>query len=151
MASATEIVLPIGNQKHDPAWKHCLMIRSSGRTKLKCMYCMKQFLGGGIHRIKEHLARHKGNASCCPKVPLEVQQAMQQSLDGAAVRKRRKIKLTEDVRKLNTADLTTSTSDMDPCAAANVALQIVPLNDMLDIGAVQLDAKEEGQLLSPLQ
>ncbi|PKA63141.1 hypothetical protein AXF42_Ash007937 [Apostasia shenzhenica] len=141
MASATEIVLPIGNQKHDPAWKHCLMIRSAGRTKLKCMYCMKLFLGGGIHRIKEHLARHKGNASCCPKVPLEVQQAMQQSLDGASVRKKRKIKLTDDVRKLNPSEVVSAAGDIDPTGSAS--LQIIPLNDMLDFTAVQIEAKEE--------
>ncbi|XP_020571096.1 uncharacterized protein LOC110018198 isoform X2 [Phalaenopsis equestris] len=116
MMTTSEIVLPIGNQKHDPAWKHCLMIRSNGRTKLKCIYCMKLFLGGGIHRIKEHLARHKGNAACCPKVPLEVQHAMQHSLDGAAIRKKRKIKLADE---------------------------IVPLNEMLDLGTVQMEAKED--------
>ncbi|XP_072995837.1 uncharacterized protein [Typha latifolia] len=138
MASPSEIVLPIGTQKHDPAWKHCLMIRSGGRTKLKCMYCLKLFLGGGIHRIKEHLARHKGNASCCSKVPPEVQMAMQQSLEGAAVRKKKKLKLAEEMKKLNPCTSQTEGLELDG------ALQMIPFNEMLDLGAVQVEVKEEG-------
>ncbi|XP_020571093.1 uncharacterized protein LOC110018198 isoform X1 [Phalaenopsis equestris] len=141
MMTTSEIVLPIGNQKHDPAWKHCLMIRSNGRTKLKCIYCMKLFLGGGIHRIKEHLARHKGNAACCPKVPLEVQHAMQHSLDGAAIRKKRKIKLADEVGHLNPTEISAAACDIDH--SANSGLQIVPLNEMLDLGTVQMEAKED--------
>ncbi|XP_038980983.1 uncharacterized protein LOC103704145 [Phoenix dactylifera] len=139
MASASEIILPIGTQKHDPAWKHCLMIRSGGRTKLKCMYCMKPFQGGGIHRIKEHLARHKGNASCCPKVPPEVQVAMQQSLEGAAVRKKKKLKLPEEVKKVNSSN---NQAEGDQVEAA---LQMIPVPEMLgDIAPVQVEVREEG-------
>ncbi|KAJ6838024.1 uncharacterized protein M6B38_322285 [Iris pallida] len=137
MASASEVILPIGTQKHDPAWKHCLMVRSGGRTKLKCKYCTKDFLGGGIHRIKEHLARHKGNASCCPRVPPEVQQAMQQSLDGAAVRKRKKQKLVEEVKRLNP-------NQSSEEAAGPLELVPVQGGGALDAGAVQVEVKEEG-------
>lgn len=107
---------------------------------LKCMYCQKKFLGGGIHRIKEHLARHKGNASCCPKVPMEVQQAMQQSLDGAAVRKKKKLKLAEEVKKLNPAQLETG-------EAEGQSVHLLP--DMFDPGAVQMDVKEEMEAKAP--
>lgn len=108
---------------------------------LKCMYCQKKFLGGGIHRIKEHLARHKGNASCCPKVPMEVQQAMQRSLDGAAVRKKKKMKLAEEVKKLNPNML----------EAGEVDGQMVHLQlpDMFDPVAIQVDVKEEAVTKAP--
>ncbi|XP_008778107.4 uncharacterized protein LOC103697942 [Phoenix dactylifera] len=139
MASEAEIILPIGTQKHDPAWKHCLMIRSGDRTKLKCMYCMKPFSGGGIHRIKEHLARHKGNASCCPRVPPEVQVAMQQSLEGAAVRKNKKVKLAEEANKV------CSSSNQAEGGQADVGLQMIPLPEMLhDIPPLQVEVREEG-------
>ncbi|XP_010906592.1 uncharacterized protein [Elaeis guineensis] len=139
MASEAEIILPIGTQKHDPAWKHCLMIRSGGRTKLKCMYCMKLFLGGGIHRIKEHLARHKGNASCCPRVPPEVQVAMQQSLDGAGVRKKKKHKLSEEVKKVSLS------SNQGEGGPVDAGLQMMPLPEMLhDIPPLQVEVREEG-------
>ncbi|CAL9134864.1 unnamed protein product [Musa textilis] len=136
MASTSEIILPIGTQKHDPAWKHCLMIRSAGRTKLKCMYCMKLFLGGGIHRIKEHLARHKGNASCCPKVPPEVQVAMQQSLDGSAARRKKKLKHADEVSRAD--PIQADGGDVD------AGLQLIQLPEMIDTGAVQVEVKEEG-------
>ncbi|KAJ8458265.1 hypothetical protein OPV22_031191 [Ensete ventricosum] len=136
MASTSEIILPIGTQKHDPAWKHCLMVRGAGRTKLRCVYCMKQFLGGGIHRIKEHLARHKGNASCCPKVPLEVQVAMQQSLEGSAARRKKKLKLAEEVSKPD--PIQADGGDVDS------GLQLIQLPEMVDTGAVQVEVKEEG-------
>ncbi|XP_020244128.1 uncharacterized protein LOC109822351 [Asparagus officinalis] len=139
MASSSEIVLPIGTQKHDPAWKHCLMIRAGGRTMLKCMYCQKKFLGGGIHRIKEHLARHKGNASCCPKVPIEVQQAMQQSLDGSAVRKKRKMKLVEEVRRLNPNQLDSGEVDGQ--------LGQLQVYDVFD--TVQAEVKEDALVKPP--
>lgn len=141
MASTSEVILPIGTQKHDPAWKHCLMIRSGGRTKLKCVYCMKLFLGGGIHRIKEHLAKQKGNASRCPKVPPEVQNAMQDSLDGAAVRKKKKLKLAEEVTRVGPANHLSDGNAMDA-----TGIPIVSLPDMLDSGTIEVEIKEEGVL-----
>ncbi|CAM0877446.1 unnamed protein product [Alopecurus aequalis] len=85
-----EEIVPIGAQKHDPAWKHCLMVRAAGRVRLKCAYCGKHFLGGGIHRFKEHLARRPGNACCCPSVPQDVEAVMHRSLEEVAAKKLRK-------------------------------------------------------------
>lgn len=131
MESNSEIIIPIGAQKHDPAWKHCLMISSDGRTMLKCMYCHKKFLGGGIHRIKEHLARQKGNASCCSKVPVEVQHSMQQSLDSVTIRKEKKQKLTEEIDKLNTHHMTLD------------EVQGLQLHTMFDQELIQMEARDE--------
>ncbi|GFZ14934.1 HAT transposon superfamily [Actinidia rufa] len=62
MASGFEPV-PLTSQKHDPAWKHCQMFKNGDRVQLKCLYCGKIFKGGGIHRIKEHLAGQKDELS----------------------------------------------------------------------------------------
>ncbi|XP_074578458.1 uncharacterized protein LOC141834955 [Curcuma longa] len=142
MASASEIILPIGTQKHDPAWKHCLMVRSAGRTKLKCVYCLKLFLGGGIHRIKEHLARHKGNASCCPKVPLEVQVAMQQSLDGSAARRKKKVKYTEEAT--NVTPIQTAVPMQLEGSEVGSGMQMMQIQDVIDMGTVPVEVREEG-------
>ncbi|WOL14986.1 hypothetical protein Cni_G23767 [Canna indica] len=139
MASASEIVVPISSQKHDPAWNHCLQVRSAGRTKLKCNYCHKLFLGGGIHRIKEHLARHKGNASCCPKVPLEVQVAMQQSLEGSAARRKKKLKLADDVTKA--IPIQAEGGEVDPA--------MMQFPDVINLGIVPVEVKEEGVSSKP--
>ncbi|GAV91057.1 zf-BED domain-containing protein/DUF659 domain-containing protein/Dimer_Tnp_hAT domain-containing protein [Cephalotus follicularis] len=100
VASGMEQV-PITSQKHDPAWKHCQMYKNGEKIHLKCVYCSKIFKGGGIHRIKEHLAGHKGNAATCLRVPPDVRLAMQQSLDGVVVKKRKKQKIAEEIMNIN--------------------------------------------------
>ncbi|KAL5569037.1 hypothetical protein UlMin_025612 [Ulmus minor] len=100
MASGLEPAM-ITPQKHDPAWKHCQMFKNGERVQLKCIYCSKLFKGGGIHRIKEHLAGQKGNASTCLRVPGDVRTIMQQSLDGVVVKKRNRQKLDEEITNIN--------------------------------------------------
>ncbi|CAN0837568.1 hypothetical protein LINGRAHAP2_LOCUS1844, partial [Linum grandiflorum] len=94
-------IIPITSQKHDPAWKHCQMFKNGDRVQLQCVYCTKVFKGGGIHRIKEHLAGQKGNASTCLQVPFDVKTAMQQSLDGVVIKKQKKQKIEEDIMGVN--------------------------------------------------
>ncbi|WCJ19657.1 hAT transposon superfamily [Euphorbia peplus] len=93
--------IPITSQKHDPAWKHCQMFKNGDKVQLMCLYCGKVFKGGGIHRIKEHLAGQKGNASTCLHVPSDVKMLMQESLDGVVVRKKKKQKIAEEISNLN--------------------------------------------------
>ncbi|RVW49336.1 hypothetical protein CK203_073229 [Vitis vinifera] len=93
--------LPITSQKHDPAWKHCQMFKNGDRVQLKCLYCGKVFKGGGIHRIKEHLAGQKGNASTCLRVSPDVRLLMQQSLDGVVVKKKKKQKIAEEITSIS--------------------------------------------------
>lgn len=93
--------VPITPHKHDPAWKHVQMFKYGDKVQLKCMYCLKMFKGGGIHRIKEHLACQKGNASMCSSVPPDVRLHMQQSLDGVVVKKRKRQKIEEEIMNAN--------------------------------------------------
>ncbi|KAF7831909.1 uncharacterized protein G2W53_014242 [Senna tora] len=47
----------------DPAGEYCIeMTDPNGKRVWKCMYYGKQFKGVEIHRIKQHLARRKGDA-----------------------------------------------------------------------------------------
>ncbi|KAL4330668.1 uncharacterized protein LOC107631283 [Arachis ipaensis] len=103
MGSNLELV-QITPQKHDPAWKHVQMFKCGDKVQLKCIYCLKMFKGGGIHRIKEHLACQKGNASTCSRVPHDVRLHMQQSLDGVVMRKRKKQKIEEEIMNLTPLD-----------------------------------------------
>ncbi|KAL0382025.1 UNVERIFIED_CONTAM: hypothetical protein Scaly_0489800 [Sesamum calycinum] len=101
MASNMEPVA-VTSQKHDPAWKHCQMFKNGDRVQLKCIYCGKIFKGGGIHRIKEHLAGQKGNAATCLRVQPDVRLQMLESLNGVAVKKRKKTETCRgDVRKVS--------------------------------------------------
>ncbi|KAK4772292.1 hypothetical protein SAY86_014067 [Trapa natans] len=92
MASGSQITSSSTKQKTDLAWKHCQLINHENSCHLMCLYCTKIFKGGGIHRMKEHLAGRKGNGSICLKVPLEVRQILQESLELLEPRRKRKSK-----------------------------------------------------------
>ncbi|XP_058099344.1 uncharacterized protein LOC131243782 isoform X2 [Magnolia sinica] len=140
MTSGSEIIPINSTQKHDPAWKHCQMIKTGDRTQLKCIYCGKIFSGGGIHRIKEHLAGQKGNAASCLRVHPDVRRTMQQSLDGVVVKKKKKQKIAEDIRSyMPTAN------ELGPLAnqsEVSTGLQLLALPDGFESNLV-LSAKRE--------
>ncbi|RVW87671.1 hypothetical protein CK203_041218 [Vitis vinifera] len=59
--------------KTDPAWEHVSEERyGNGRRALICLYCKKITKGGGIHRMKLHLAGVKGDIGPCKSVPPDV-------------------------------------------------------------------------------
>ncbi|RZC82801.1 hypothetical protein C5167_045589 [Papaver somniferum] len=63
----------------DLGWVHGLMV-DGDQQKIKCRYCHKMILGGGISRLKQHLAGERGNIAPCDKVPEEVKSQMLQHL-----------------------------------------------------------------------
>ncbi|KAJ7960697.1 HAT transposon superfamily [Quillaja saponaria] len=86
--------VPISPLKQDPALKHCQILvgdeQNGVKVELKkCIYCGKTFKGGGIHRIKEHLAGRKGNGPTCDHVPEDVRLSMQQSLNDRSGRRKK--------------------------------------------------------------
>ena len=61
--------------KTDLAWEHCTELpprKEGGKPILKYLYCCKEFAGGGINRLKQHLTGKKGDVKSCPKVPPDV-------------------------------------------------------------------------------
>jgi hypothetical protein len=54
--------------ERDQVWEH--------EEKLflwfKCKYCVKEFHGGGVTRLKEHLAEKSGNVTRCTKCPSDI-------------------------------------------------------------------------------
>ncbi|KAF8369899.1 hypothetical protein HHK36_032065 [Tetracentron sinense] len=134
--------IPVNSQKHDPAWKHCQMFKNGDRVKLKCIYCGKVFSGGGIHRIKEHLAGQKGNAASCLRVQPDVQRLMQQSLDGVVVKKKKKQKIVEEITNLSPVP-----SEIDSFAAqneVNTGFQLVAVPNTLELSSSLLAKTDEG-------
>ncbi|XP_058211763.1 uncharacterized protein LOC131323944 [Rhododendron vialii] len=63
----------------DPGWAHGVMV-NGGRQKIKCKYCHKVILGGGISRLKQHLAGERGNVTACEEVPEGIKVQFQQHL-----------------------------------------------------------------------
>lgn len=75
-------------QKVDPAWQYYVEIGQSGKNKiLQCTLCEKVFKGGGINRVKQHLARKKGDVAGCKSVTQDVIDEMNGVLENREVQK----------------------------------------------------------------
>ncbi|KAG5241741.1 transcription factor/ chromatin remodeling BED-type(Zn) [Salix suchowensis] len=55
----------------DPAWAHGQVVPGVKNGSI-CIYCNKRINGGGVTRLKYHLAGIKGEVEPCKKVPPEV-------------------------------------------------------------------------------
>jgi hypothetical protein len=80
-------------EKRDPAWLHCQLIDGS----MVCNYCKKEVGGGGIHRIKQHLANARGNIKPCLKVSDELKAEMMGLLEGFQADKAKNKKVKKEV------------------------------------------------------
>ncbi|XLU31085.1 hypothetical protein S245_067151, partial [Arachis hypogaea] len=59
--------------KTDLAWKYVALQMVNGKPQYECLFCLQVFNGGGIHRMKKHLAKITGDVKKCPKVPYDVE------------------------------------------------------------------------------
>ncbi len=80
-------------EKKDVAWSYCQLIDG----KMVCNFCQKEVGGGGIHRIKQHLANARGNIKPCKKVPDALKAEMQASIDSYREEKAKKKKVQKEV------------------------------------------------------
>ncbi|KAG8390833.1 hypothetical protein BUALT_Bualt01G0124600 [Buddleja alternifolia] len=140
MASNMEPVT-VTSQKHDPAWKHCQMFKNGDRVHLKCIYCGKIFKGGGIHRIKEHLAGQKGNAATCLRVQPDVRLQMLESLNGVAVKKRKKHKLAEEMSGYDNPGVNEVVNNH--CSLSS-DIVLLPVPEMIEHDADMYENREDG-------
>ncbi|XP_019430825.1 PREDICTED: uncharacterized protein LOC109338134 [Lupinus angustifolius] len=89
-------------QKSDLAWAHCTQaIEGNGKTVLSCLYCKKIIRGGGINRLKSHLAGEREQVEQCKKVPADVKFQMKQNIDECRNKKR---KTQEEYEESNPSD-----------------------------------------------
>ncbi|XP_022850641.1 uncharacterized protein LOC111372525 [Olea europaea var. sylvestris] len=79
--------------KIDIAWGHCKEILEASnngiKKKLVCLYRGKTFAGGGVNRVKQHLAGIKSDVDSCRKAPPDVIFKMKENLDIFAAKKRK--------------------------------------------------------------
>ena len=60
-------------EKVDPAWEHfSLGADEKGQNIFTCTYCRQTYKGGGINRMKKHLAGIKSDIGSCKKVSHDV-------------------------------------------------------------------------------
>ncbi|KAG6525274.1 hypothetical protein ZIOFF_015228 [Zingiber officinale] len=78
-------------QKADIAWAHVSEgVNAQGRKTMTCIYYHKTFAGGGIFRMKQHLAGVRGSIVSCRKVPPEVRHAISVTLKDIFEKKKKK-------------------------------------------------------------
>ncbi|KAL4299217.1 hypothetical protein AHAS_Ahas17G0078800 [Arachis hypogaea] len=87
--SARPSIPPESRGKTDPAWGHCKQVLDKGKTALLCIYCEKLIRGGGINRVKHHLAGKGGYIEACRKVPAVVRHQFNQNIEDLRTKKRK--------------------------------------------------------------
>ncbi|XP_025702692.1 uncharacterized protein [Arachis hypogaea] len=63
--------------KTDPAWRYVALQNINGKPHYQCLFCLSTFGGGGINRMKKHLAKMGGDIKKCSKVPYDVEKQME--------------------------------------------------------------------------
>lgn len=138
-------LVPVGSLKRDLAWQHCQMYKKEGKVLLKCLYCGKFFNGGGIYRIKEHLAGRVGNGPVCSKVNPDVRRQMQENLNvrGLLVKKRKKqnLDLEEPSHHGGTSKVQTLASECN----MNSDTDLLEVTDELHDANVIFNEEDEGE------
>ncbi|RYR58393.1 hypothetical protein Ahy_A05g024139 [Arachis hypogaea] len=67
--------------KTDPAWRYVSLQNINGKSHYQCLFCLSTFGGGGINRMKKHLAKIGGDIKKCSKVPYDVEKQMEEGTD----------------------------------------------------------------------
>ncbi|XP_038989941.1 uncharacterized protein LOC120113223 [Phoenix dactylifera] len=67
--------------KRDIGWSYGRRLGSEGqRHQFQCKFCDKVFKGGGVTRLKQHLAGNSGEVATCRNCPNEIRVLMRQNL-----------------------------------------------------------------------
>ncbi|XP_019094719.1 PREDICTED: uncharacterized protein LOC104757728 [Camelina sativa] len=72
----------------DVGWEYGTLYDPKNPDRVKCKLCGKE-MGGGVYRIKEHIAHRKGNVSSCPRSTKEDQSKCMKAILEAKNKKRR--------------------------------------------------------------
>ncbi|KAM0843435.1 hypothetical protein ACQ4PT_057700 [Festuca glaucescens] len=75
-------------KSRDIGWKHGIMI-DENRQHWKCMYCHLTRNGGGVSRLKRHLAGDL-DVKMCPKVPADVAEKIREHLQKKRERRKKR-------------------------------------------------------------
>ncbi|XP_052622365.1 uncharacterized protein LOC111902616 [Lactuca sativa] len=112
--------------KTDIAWEHVTqVVDEKGKKAWICNFCQKVIGGGGINRVKKHLAGIKGEVVACPKVSPEVRFTMQGKLKETAQKEKEKrttsVTILDDDEEMEEIEMSTvkkgkrkSTSNLHP-------------------------------------
>ncbi|XP_058227208.1 uncharacterized protein LOC131335736 [Rhododendron vialii] len=80
----------------DPAWAYGKLVLGK-KNNIICLFCNNHLKGGGITRLKQHLAGVKGEVEACKNVPIDVKWQMNQTLEGYRQEKERRERISKAV------------------------------------------------------
>eukprot|EP00258_Populus_trichocarpa_P049868 XP_024465887.1 uncharacterized protein LOC18102381 [Populus trichocarpa] len=80
----------------DPAWAHGQVVVGAKNSSI-CVHCSKRINGGGITRLKYHLAGIKGQVEACKKVPPDVKWQIKQLIKDLTMEKEKRKRLRTDI------------------------------------------------------
>ena len=78
-------------RSEDPAWAYGRAVPNA-RNNTQCTFCCKVIRGGGITRLKYHLAGIPGDVEACKKVSEDVKWQMKQLIEDLKKNKQKKKK-----------------------------------------------------------
>lgn len=81
----------------DVGWEYGFPCDPNRPLRVKCKLCDKE-MGGGVNRLKQHIAHVKGNVTGCPKSTDEDKIKCKKSLDSPQEKKAAKRAREEEVR-----------------------------------------------------
>ncbi|GJM86977.1 hypothetical protein PR202_ga02886 [Eleusine coracana subsp. coracana] len=93
-SSPNPILAPV--RSDGPAWAHAKVVVGF-RNKTICLHCGNKIGGGGITRLKYHLAGQKGQVEECKKVPPDVKWQMKQLIVEIDVNENRRKRTRDDI------------------------------------------------------
>ncbi|RYQ94653.1 hypothetical protein Ahy_B08g089590 [Arachis hypogaea] len=64
-------------EKSDLAWRYVALQNINEKPYYQSLFCLSTFGGGGINRMKKHLAKIGGDIKKCSKVPYDVEKQME--------------------------------------------------------------------------
>ena len=83
-------------RSEDPAWAYGRAVPDA-RNNTQCTFCCKMIRGGGITRLKYHLAGIPGDVEACKKVSEDVKWQMKQLIEDLKKSKQKKRRMNKEI------------------------------------------------------
>ncbi|XP_042963296.1 uncharacterized protein LOC122297331 [Carya illinoinensis] len=83
-------------RSEDPTWAHARVVPGA-RNSTQCIYCSKTIRGGGITRLKYHLAGISGDVEACRKVPDDIKWQMKEVVNELKNNRQKKRKINSKI------------------------------------------------------
>nr|KAJ0222792.1 hypothetical protein LSAT_V11C200064590 [Lactuca sativa] len=116
----------------DVGWEYGVIPDKSNMDRLKCTLCGKVF-GGGIYRMKQHIAHVTGNVSSCPKSTKDDQLKCLNYLNEGKLKKKAKKVHIEDLRVEARQELHDSVDEVENSLGLKAPNVIGPMDNFTNI------------------